>query len=109
MGKFFENKIKFLSGLNGGGRNPQEIVEAVASGNLFDLLNLGPVHQAGLPVISDQELEKQVEMMLVMTMMILMTSGGGGAPGHQPPSARPWPRQAPSGGPQVYWPLIGCK
>ena len=45
VGKFFENKIKFLSGLNGGGRNPQEIVEAVATGNLFDLVNFGPVHQ----------------------------------------------------------------
>ena len=64
VGKFFENKIKFLSGLNGGGRNPQEIVEAVATGNLFDLLNFGPVHQVGLPVISDQELEAQVEAVL---------------------------------------------
>jgi len=58
VGKFFENKIEFLSGFSGGGTRPEVIVEAVQTGNLFELLNFGPVTQTGVPGISDRELEK---------------------------------------------------
>ena len=61
VGKFFENKINFLSGLSGPNTNPQEIVEAVQSGNLFEFLNFGPLTQNGIPGISDHELEQTVE------------------------------------------------
>ena len=64
VGKFFENKIEFLSGFSGGGTRPEVIVEAVQTGNLFELLNFGPVTQAGVPGISDRELEKTIESIL---------------------------------------------
>ena len=64
VGKFFENKINFLEGLSGPGTNAQEIVEAVQSGNLFELLNFGPFTQAGVPGMSDAELERTVEGLL---------------------------------------------
>ena len=64
VGKFFENKINFLEGLSGPGTNAQEIVEAVQTGNLFELLNFGPFTQAGVPGMSDAELERTVEGLL---------------------------------------------
>ena len=39
-------------------------MEAVQSGNLFELINFGPVSQKGVPGISDQELLHTIEGML---------------------------------------------
>ena len=67
VGRFFENKIDFISGFSGPGMTPQMILEAVQSGNLFQLLNFGPVHQSGLPGISERELEKTIRSLLAMS------------------------------------------
>jgi len=64
VGKFFENKVDFLSGLSGPSTNPQAIVEAVQTGNLFELLNFGPISQNGVPGISDQELDHTIQGLL---------------------------------------------
>ena len=64
VGRFFENKIDFLSGFSGPSTRPEVIVEAVQTGNLFELLNFGPVSQDGVPGISDRELDKTIEGIL---------------------------------------------
>ena len=67
VGRFFENKIDFISGFSGPGLTPQMILEAVQSGNLFSLLNFGPVHQTGVPGVSDRELEQTIRNLLAMS------------------------------------------
>ena len=67
VGRFFENKIDFISGFSGPGLTPQMIVEAVQTGNLFSLLNFGPVHQTGVPGVSDRELEQTIRNLLAMS------------------------------------------
>ena len=67
VGRFFENKIDFISGFSGPGLTPQMIVEAVQSGNLIQLLNFGPVHQSGVPGVSDRELEQTIRNLLSMS------------------------------------------
>ena len=42
----------------------QAIVEAVQTGNLFELLNFGPISQNGVPGISDQELDHTIQGLL---------------------------------------------
>ena len=64
VGRFFDNKIDFISGLSGPSLTPQMIVQAVQEGNLFKLLNFGPVHQTGLPGLSDHELQKTITELL---------------------------------------------
>ena len=64
VGRFFENKIEFISGLSGPAMTPQMILEAVQTGNLFQLLNFGPVHQDGVPGLTDQQLHTTIHNLL---------------------------------------------
>ena len=67
VGRFFENKIDFISGLSGPSMTPQMILEAIQTGNLFQLLNFGPVHQTGVPGLSDQELQNTITRIMAET------------------------------------------
>ena len=64
VGKFVERKIEYLSGLTGPGLSIQTIIEAVRSGTLYKLANLGPILQNGVPLLSDQELTETVEELI---------------------------------------------
>ena len=64
VGKFVERKIEYLSGLTGPGLSIQTIIEAVRTGTLYKLANLGPILQNGVPLLSDQELTETVEELI---------------------------------------------
>jgi hypothetical protein len=64
FGQFVDRKVEFLSGLTGPSISVGSIAEGVRSGNLYQLLNFGPLDVRGIPFVSDQQLMETVNMLI---------------------------------------------
>jgi len=61
IGHFVEDSIELISGLAGPLLTVPTLVTAVRTGNLYRLLNFGPISQRGIPLLSDGALDEMVE------------------------------------------------